>query len=68
MAQSQVQAVPRVGVSFTNTVTEKCWIESVDADSRTIVFTTPQGSSCLPGGTGAKLASYKSGQGVECCW
>ena len=43
MAQSQVQAVPRVGVSFTNTVTEKAWIESVDAESRTIVFTTPEG-------------------------
>jgi hypothetical protein len=43
MAQGQVQAVPRAGVSFTNNVTAKVWIESVDADARTIVFTTPEG-------------------------
>ena len=43
MAQGQVQAVPRAGVSFTTNVTEKVWIESVDADARTIVFTTPEG-------------------------
>lgn len=43
MAQGQVQAVPRAGVSFTTNVTAKVWIESVDTDTRTIVFTTPQG-------------------------
>ena len=55
MAQAQVQAVPRVGVSFTNTVTEKCWIESIDADSRTIVFTTPEG----------RLVNVTVGDGVK---
>jgi hypothetical protein len=43
MAQGPVQAVPRAGVSFTNSVTVRGWIESVDADTRTIVFTTPEG-------------------------
>lgn len=43
MAQGQVQAVPRVGVSFPTNVTAKVWIESVDPDTRTIVFTTPEG-------------------------
>jgi hypothetical protein len=43
MAQGQVQAVPRAGVSFTNNVTVKAWVESVDTETRTIVFTTPDG-------------------------
>ena len=43
MAQSQVQAVPRTGVSFANTVTVRAWIESTDAETRPVVFTTPQG-------------------------
>ena len=42
-AQGQVQAVPRAGVSFANNVTVRAWIESIDADTRTIVFTTPEG-------------------------
>jgi hypothetical protein len=43
LAQGQVQAVPRAGVSFANTVTVKGWVESVDPDSRTMVLTTPDG-------------------------
>ncbi len=43
MAQGQVQAVPRSGVSFANTVTVRAWIESTDAETKTVVFTTPQG-------------------------
>ncbi|MGE5150585.1 MAG: hypothetical protein ACM3II_10740 [Rhodospirillaceae bacterium] len=43
MAQSQVQAVPRSGVSFPNTVTVRGWIESTDSETHTVVFTTPQG-------------------------
>jgi hypothetical protein len=43
MAQGQVQAVPRAGVSFTNTVTVRGWIESTDSETRTVVFTTPEG-------------------------
>ena len=42
-AQGQVQAVPRAGVSFTNTVTVRAWIESADTETRTVVFTTPDG-------------------------
>jgi hypothetical protein len=42
-AQAQVQAVPRAGLSFTNTVTMRAWIESTDNETRTVVFTTPEG-------------------------
>ena len=42
-AQGQVQAVPRAGVSFATTVAVRGWIESTDSETRTIVFTTPQG-------------------------
>ncbi len=43
IAQSPVQAVPRAGVSFANTVTVRAWIESTDSETHTVVFTTPQG-------------------------
>jgi hypothetical protein len=43
MAQGQVQAVPRAGVSFTNNVTVKAWVESVDPETHTMVFTLPDG-------------------------
>jgi len=42
-AQGQVQAVPRVGVSFANNVTVRAWIESIDTETRTIAFSTPDG-------------------------
>jgi hypothetical protein len=42
-AQDQMQAVPRVGVSFSNNVTVRGWVESVDPETKTIVFTTPDG-------------------------
>jgi hypothetical protein len=42
-AQGQVQAVPRTGVSFANTITVRAWIESTDSETKTVVFTTPQG-------------------------
>jgi hypothetical protein len=42
-AQGPVQAVPRAGVSFANTVTVRGWIESIDVETRTMVFTTPDG-------------------------
>jgi hypothetical protein len=42
-AQGQVQAVPRAGVSFANTVSVRAWIESTDAETHTVVFTTPEG-------------------------
>jgi len=42
-AQAQVQAVPRVGLTFPSTVTERVTIESVDSDTRTIAFFAPDG-------------------------
>ena len=42
-AQGPVQAVPRAGVSFPNTVSVRGWIESIDTDTRTMIFTTPDG-------------------------
>jgi hypothetical protein len=43
VAQGQVQAVPRAGVAFSNTVTTRAQIESVDTATRTIAFTNPDG-------------------------
>jgi hypothetical protein len=42
-AQGQVQAVPRVGLSFPSTVTVRATIESVDTETHTVVFTAPDG-------------------------
>jgi hypothetical protein len=41
--QGDVQAVPRTGLSFPSTVTVRGWVESIDPETRTIVFTTPDG-------------------------
>jgi ABC-type Fe3+-hydroxamate transport system substrate-binding protein len=46
-ASAQVQAVPREGVSFTDTVTAQVTVETVDTDSRTIAVTLPSGRSVL---------------------
>lgn len=40
---AQVQAVPREGVAFNNTVTQRVKIETVDPESRTVAFTSPTG-------------------------
>jgi len=40
---AQVQAVPREGVAFNNTVTQRVKIETIDPESRTVAFTTPSG-------------------------
>lgn len=42
-AEAQVQAVPRAGVTFTNAVTVRAQVVSIDAATRTIVFTTNEG-------------------------
>src|ERR1700750_1721965 len=42
-AQGQVQAVPRVGLTFPSTVTARVTIESVDSDTRTVAFFAPDG-------------------------
>ncbi len=40
---AQVTAVPREGVAFSDTVTQRVKVETVDPDDRTIAFTTPDG-------------------------
>jgi hypothetical protein len=42
-APGQMTAVPRVGVSFSNNVTVRGWVEAIDTDTKTVVFTTPDG-------------------------
>ena len=42
-AQGQVQAVPRVGLTFPSTVTVRVTIESVDSETRTVTFFAPDG-------------------------
>ena len=54
-AQGPVQAVPRAVVSFANNVSVRGWIESIDADTRTMVFTTPDG----------RLVNLAVGDGVK---
>jgi len=54
-AQGPVQAVPRAGVSFPNTVTVRGWVESIDTETRTMVFTTPDG----------RLVNLAVGDGVK---
>ena len=42
-ASAQVTAVPREGVAFSDTVTQKVKVETVDPDDRTVAFTLPDG-------------------------
>jgi hypothetical protein len=42
-AQGDLQAVPRAGVSFANTVTVRAKIETIDPETRTVAFTIPGG-------------------------
>jgi hypothetical protein len=46
-ASAQVQAVPREGVSFNDTVTARVTVETVDTDSRTMAITLPNGRTVL---------------------
>ncbi len=46
-ASAQVQAVPREGVSFNDTVTARVTVETVDTDSRTVAITLPNGRTVL---------------------
>jgi len=54
-AQGPVQAVPRAGVSFANSVSVRGWVESIDTETRTMVFTTPDG----------RLVNLAVGDGVK---
>jgi hypothetical protein len=42
-AQGNLQAVPRAGVAFNNTVTVRATVESIDSETRAVAFTTSQG-------------------------
>jgi hypothetical protein len=42
-ASAQVTAVPREGVSFADTITQRVKVETVDPEDRTIAFTQPSG-------------------------
>ncbi len=46
-ASAQVKAVPREGVSFTDTVTAQVTVETVDTDTRTVAITLPTGRTVL---------------------
>ena len=46
-ASAQVQAVPRAGVSFTDTVTARVTVETVDTETRTVAFDMPNGRTLL---------------------
>jgi hypothetical protein len=43
VAQGNLQAVPRIGVSFNNTVTVRATVEEADTETHTIAFTTAAG-------------------------
>jgi hypothetical protein len=60
---AQVQAVPREGVAFNNTVTQRVKIETVDPESRTVAFTAPNGQLIiLPVADGvSNLAAIQDG-------
>jgi hypothetical protein len=46
-ASAQVQAVPREGVSFNDTVTARVTVETVDEESRTVAITLPSGRTVV---------------------
>ena len=46
-ATAQIQAVPREGVSFNDTVTARVTVETIDPDTRTVAFTLPTGRLLL---------------------
>ena len=62
-ASAQLQAVPREGVAFNDTVTQRVKIESVDTEDRTVTFTLPDGQlQLLPVANGVtNLAAINDG-------
>lgn len=46
-ASAQIQAVPREGVSFNDTVSARVTVETVDTDNRTVAFNLPNGRLIL---------------------
>jgi len=66
-ASAQVQAVPRAGLAFNNTVTQRVTIESIDPEGRTVAFTLPDGQLViLPVSDGiGNLAAIQDGSMVN---
>ncbi|MBX9946099.1 MAG: hypothetical protein K2Y40_18635 [Reyranella sp.] len=46
-ATAQVQAVPREGVSFNDTITARVTVETVDTETRTVAFSMPNGRTVV---------------------
>lgn len=66
MAQGTVQAVPRVGVSFNNTVTVRATIEEADSETHTVAFTTSSGRLIsMAVADGVNLSSFQDGAAVN---
>ncbi len=64
-AQGAVEAVPRIGVSFNNTVTTAATVEEIDSETRTIVFITSAGQLVnMAVADGVGLAGLKDGAAV----
>lgn len=65
-AQGNLQAVPRVGVSFNNTVTVRATIEEADSETHTIAFTTSAGRlTSMATADGISLAGVQVGATVD---
>jgi hypothetical protein len=65
-AQGTVQAVPRVGVSFNNTITVRATIEETDSDTHTVAFTTSTGRLVsMAVADGVNLTNVQEGQAVD---
>jgi len=61
-ASAQVQAVPRAGLAFSDTTTQRVTIESVDVEGRTVVFTLPDGQLvAVPVASSVNLAGLQDG-------
>jgi hypothetical protein len=59
---AQVQAVPRAGLAFNDTTTQRVTIESVDPEGRTVVFTLPDGQLvAVPVASSVNLAGLQDG-------
>ena len=61
-ASAQVQAVPRAGLAFNDTTTQRVTIESVDVEGRTVAFTLPDGQLvAVPVASSVNLAALQDG-------
>ena len=65
-AQGTIQAVPRIGVSFTNTATVRATVEDADSETHTIAFTTSNGRLLsMAVADGVKLDGIQEGATVD---